>query len=259
MGNAVLAIQDLTYSWPGQREPLFGSITSSFEGGLITTVLGSNGSGKTTFLNVLARRLPQSAGSLQLDGRSPTVRDFNYMLQEPSRLLFPHLTLQQNINLRRVNVSRERGHLPTLLEALFQDARVLDSYPSHCSGGQRQRAVLARAIGEIAAFPVTLLDEPFAQISQDVKPRIYRCLRETVRQSGCVVLMVTHDVAEALIVGDQAVVISAEGLQAFDASSITNNSEYLAASDLRNAVHRALFQRSASQGPNSTVPKASAS
>ena len=190
---------------------------------------------------MLAGRLPPSTGVVTIDGRPSTVNDFNYMLQDSNRLLFPHLTLRENLALLKASAVKENNNVARISEMLFRDDKTLKQYPIHCSGGQKQRAVLGRTIADIPSFSVSLLDEPFAQISQDVKPDVYSFLRGIVQRSDCHVLMVTHDISEAMIVGDQVVVISSEAPQVFDVSVVTDAATYVKASAMRNAVRRAIF------------------
>lgn len=221
--------------------PLFGPITKRFERGKITTLLGPNGTGKTTFLNVIAGRLQPSTGVVRIGGCQPSINDFNYMPQDSNRLLFPHLTLRQNLRLLKdksvIGKLKEIG----IVEQFFPNQEVLDKYPDHCSGGQKQRTVLCRALSDIPNFPVVLFDEPFAQISQDVKPRIYALLHKIVGESGAIALLVTHDIPEALIVGDQVMVLSKKGSEVFDASNVSDFESYFKASQLRDKVWRMAF------------------
>ena len=163
------------------------------------------------------------------------------MPQESARLLFPHLTLRQNIALLKRTPARGASKDTGVIKQLFPEEEVLDKYPGHCSGGQKQRTVLCRTISDIPNFPVTLCDEPFAQISQDVKPDVYALLQTIVRASGAIVFLVTHDIPEALIIGDQAMILSKTGPQIFDASGVTDAESYLRASQLRDDVRRAAF------------------
>ena len=255
--QAVLEIDDLHFSWADQYVPVFGPITLAFENGNITTVLGSNGSGKTTFLNVISQRLVPTKGHVYVEGKLAKQADFNYMLQDASRLLFPHLKMGENIALWTKEAVKRQKLVNELKNILFQDGRILDYHPHKCSGGQRQRAVLCRALAEVSAFPVTLLDEPFAQISQDVKPKIYRVLHDTVKDAHRTLIMVTHDVAEAVIVGDRTVVITPDGPRTWDVTNITNSVSYLAYSELRNDIQRTLFLSGTAQMNNEKLSQSS--
>lgn len=236
----ILELENLCFSWPNQAKALFGPISVRFETCTITTLLGPNGTGKTTLLNVMADRLSPSSGTIRIGGQQPSINDFNYMPQNSERLLFPHLTLRENIELSK-NSKATGLSQESVVRQLFPNNEVLDKYPGHCSGGQRQRTVLCRAISDIPNFPVTLLDEPFAQISQDVRPAIYGLFQTIVRASGAVVVLVTHDIPEALIIGDQVMTLSKGAPMVFNASSVNDAESYLLASRLRDDIRRAAF------------------
>jgi len=236
----VLEVTDLSFSWPGSSNLLFGPLSVSFERGLITALLGPNGVGKTTLLNVLGYRLKPTAGKVLLNGESLSIDEFNYMIQSSDRQLFPHLTLRQNIDIQ------QRSHHITankndLMNLLFMNDHILEQYPTRCSGGQRQRAVLCRTILDIPYFPVTMLDEPFAQISQDIKPKIYTYLQDIVHKFKAIMLVVTHDISEALILSHRVIVVHDGKVKLFDVSEITNIASFLNASHLRDAIQKAMF------------------
>jgi ABC-type nitrate/sulfonate/bicarbonate transport system ATPase subunit len=243
----LLEMCELSFSWTRNAAPLFGPLNMSAEKGKIITLLGSNGTGKTTLLKVIAHRLSPSTGHVKVARRPSEINDFNYMIQDSARLLFPHLSLNQNLALRKSSKQESTSELTHLL---FPDSQVLSRYPSQCSGGQRQRAVLCRAIEDMAAFPVTLLDEPFAQVSQDVKARVYSVARKIVQEADRVALVVTHDIPEALILGDSVAVLSSSVLHIFDASGVVDNASFLEAVELRDKVRRATISTCGSTSPN---------
>lgn len=238
--SLLLKLSKLSFQWSGQNEMLFGPIEMEFLPGTITTVLGPNGSGKTTILNIIAGRILPSSGDVLIANRAASKDDFNYMLQDSARLLFSHLTLRENLLIGRgheqINTALKR-----VISILFPDADVLDKYPNECSGGQRQRAVLCRAIVDIERFPVTLLDEPLSQVSQDIKPHVYELIREIVKKSNRVVLMVTHDISEALIIGNSTMVLSQGTPIVFDTSCVTDAITLVKAGTLRERVQRAIL------------------
>ena len=210
-------------------------VTLRLPPGSVTGLLGPNGCGKTTLLDVLSSRLPPTSGRVRLQGRAPALTDFNYLPQDFSRLLFRHLTLRQNIELLRPVASRN-GVLPTLVDALFSDTDTLCRPPGKCSGGQKQRAALCRAIADVAAFPATLLDEPFSQLSREHKPLLYDSLRTQVAHSAAIALVVTHDIHEALLLSDFVAVFSPDGLTCHDARHVASPDDLLRTDPVRNAI-----------------------
>lgn len=241
MRTSELRLSNLSFAWASHMTYLFSPIDAEFEQGTITTILGLNGVGKTTLLNLIARRISPSTGEILVQNRPAVFSDFNYMLQDSSRLLFPHLTLGQNLALKKHTGDALTAGVLNLTSLLFPDPSILSQYPGNCSGGQRQRAVLCRTINDMPSFPVTLLDEPFSQISQDVKADLYSALRVVARQHDRAVILVTHDLPEAVIVGDMVAILSLAGLHRFDASGITDISSFARASRLRDQVQECLF------------------
>ncbi len=243
----MLVVKDLTFAWSKQSEWLFGPLNFSFNKCSITAILGPNGVGKTTLLNIIGDRLSPNSGTVTFDGNHANADNFNYMLQNSERQLFPHLILHDNIYLSRNLNPEGKRFANKAVDLLFADRSILSHYPKYCSGGQQQRAVLCRAIHDISCFPVTLLDEPFAQISQDVKPEVYSLIKESVSKSETIVLVVSHDISEALILADRIVVISSQEPMVFDAQSVIDARSFVDAFQLRDDILKALFQANESQ------------
>ncbi len=235
-----LEIEKLVFSWPGQVSPLFGPLTLSFEQGISTAIIGPNGVGKSTFLNVLSCRVSASSGSMKLGELPPTQADFNYMLQDPGRLLFSHLRLEQNLYLTRSR-NRKATIDDDLLEAFLPSSEILHKLPHKCSVGQRQRAVLLRTLLDLPDFPITLLDEPFSSISRDARSGMYASLKRAVSESSRILIFVTHDLIEACILGDKVIVIKEEQLHQFDASTISSEDDLDSATELRDGIQRAML------------------
>lgn len=215
MNESALSLINLSFSWNGSSAPIFSSIEQDFAPGTITTILGSNGCGKTTLLRCIAHRLPYS-GEVRVSGELARSEDFNYLPQDYARVLFDHLTLKENVLVQKGSPNVDEA----LLSLLFPDESVLGKYPSRCSGGQKQRAVLCRAILDAYKFPVTMLDEPFSQLSQEIKLPLFRSIRDVVDSSRVIVLCVTHDLIDALILGDSVIVMNNGIFQLFDASNV---------------------------------------
>jgi osmoprotectant transport system ATP-binding protein len=179
------------------------------------TMLGPSGSGKTTTLRAIAGFEQPDEGRIELRGRDvsslpPYARDVNTVFQDYA--LFPHMTVQENVEygLRVKKVARaERRQRAAEALSLVQ----LDGYgarkPAQLSGGQRQRAGVARAL---AADPgVLLMDEPFSAVDPVVRERLqseFLRLQESVRKT---IVFVTHDIEEAVRIGDRIAVMSQGG------------------------------------------------
>jgi len=237
-----LSVENLSFAWLEREEELFGPISFDFPEGKVTALLGANGTGKSTLLNVLAQRIPSTRGIVRFLDKPAVAKDFNYMLQHPDRLLFRHLSLLQNIRLtKKLGAIDETDEKE--VSVFFPDQQPLDRYPWQCSVGQRQRAVLLRSFLDIESFPATLLDEPFASISRDSKIQIYKLVRARVESTGRALVFVTHDLSEACILADVAIVLSDGICRQFDVSAIHHENDFLSATNLRDELQRAMLAR----------------
>jgi osmoprotectant transport system ATP-binding protein len=181
------------------------------EAGEFVALVGPSGSGKTTLLKSINRLVEPDEGTIRIDGRH--VRDvpvaelrhgIGYVIQSVG--LFPHMNVAENIGIvpRLMGASAE-GRVAELLALVALPAEMAERYPRELSGGQAQRVGFARAL---AAGPkLMLMDEPFGAldpITRDALGRSYRALHERL---GLTTLMVTHDLAEALLLADRVVVL----------------------------------------------------
>ena len=187
----------------GSREVLHG-LNLSLAPGEFVAVVGRSGCGKSTLLRLLAGLEHLTAGAVSLDGKGSAGihPDVRIMFQD-ARLL-PWRTVLQNVALGLPNEGRAMA-LAALAEVGLADRA--DEWPHKLSGGQRQRVALARAL--VHQPRLLLLDEPLGAL--DALTRIeMQCLIERLwQQHGFTVLLVTHDVAEAVTLGDRVVLIDA--------------------------------------------------
>ncbi|HEY2385529.1 MAG TPA: ABC transporter ATP-binding protein [Candidatus Binatia bacterium] len=183
--------------------------------GELLVLLGASGSGKTTTLKMINRLVEPSAGQVLLDGSDAAAmaphelrRRIGYAFQQIG--LFPHLTIAQNVGItpRLLGWSPERiarrvDELLDLVElapATFRDRR-----PAELSGGQQQRVGVARAL---AAEPAVLLfDEPFGALDPLTRDRLQQSLRAIRARVDVTIVFVTHDMVEALLLGDRIAVM----------------------------------------------------
>ena len=186
--------------------------------GAVIVLFGPSGAGKSTIVRAIAGLIHPDRGRVRLgddvwcdveSGRSvnPQQRRIGYVSQDPA--LFPHLTVFANIEYGIAHLSRSarREQTDALIEALGLDS-LRDRYPRQLSGGEAQRVALARAVAP--APRLLLLDEPFAALDAPTRALLRRQLRAVIERLQIPALLVTHDRAEAIAVGDQMVVI-AEG------------------------------------------------
>lgn len=186
--------------------------------GRITVLVGSSGSGKTTLLRCVNRMVNPTSGRVLID--DDDVADLNavelrrqigYVMQESG--LLPHRKVIDNIGtVPTLNGgSRKQVHARglELMDLVGLDREMAHRYPSELSGGQRQRVGVARAL---AASPnLLLMDEPFGAVDPIVRAELQHQVRELQRQLGATILFVTHDITEALTLGDHIVILATGG------------------------------------------------
>ena len=175
--------------------------------GEFVTLLGPSGSGKTTTLRLIAGLLPQSRGTIEIDGLDmsrvpPHRRDLGMIFQNYA--LFPHLTAARNIafplemrRVRRPEIKRRVAEALTLVKL----EGLAERYPRQLSGGQQQRIALARAV--VFNPHLLLMDEPLGALDKKLRDALQLELIHISRQIGATVVYVTHDQEEALILSDR--------------------------------------------------------
>jgi molybdate transport system ATP-binding protein len=185
--------------------------------GEVLALLGPNGSGKSTTLRALTGLLPLSGGRVALDGTvledparrvriAPEKRPIALMFQD--YLLFPHMTALENVafglRCRGIDKKVAREKAAQTLARLDLEA-VTEARPGSMSGGQQQRVAMARAL--VTDPRLLLLDEPLAALDVSIKTNVRRLLREVLRKSSAANILVTHDLLDAVALGDRMVVI----------------------------------------------------
>jgi osmoprotectant transport system ATP-binding protein len=207
---AAIEFVNVNYRINGNRT-LISDLNLSIRRGETLMLLGRSGSGKTTTLKLINRLLAQSEGKVLVDGRSTSEwdiiqlrRHIGYAIQEAG--LFPHYTVEENIalvpRLERWDVARIAARVREVLHLVgLPYEQYARRYPDELSGGQRQRVGLARAL---AADPeILLMDEPFGALDPITRAELqheFMQLRKTLSKT---IVFVTHDVAEALMLGDR--------------------------------------------------------
>ena len=193
----------------GEPAEVIRSVSFTIGRGEIVSIVGPSGCGKTTLLNLVCGLLPLSSGGVawygrELDGVPPRA---GYMLQKD--LLLPWRTAFENaalgLQIHGVGRGERRDRVMALLDRLGL-AGFADYYPSDLSGGMRQRVALARAF---AGDPdVLLLDEPFSALDFQTKLLIERDTARLVRGTERSLLLITHDIEEAVTLSDRVIVLS---------------------------------------------------
>ena len=185
--------------------------------GQLLVLLGGSGSGKTTTLKMINRLIEPTAGAVRIDGTETSTipgselrRRVGYVFQQVG--LFPHMTVAENVGVTPAllgwSSDRIRVRVDELLTLVELDqSSVRDRYPDELSGGQQQRVGVARAL---AGDPsILLLDEPFGSLDPLTRQRLQDSLVRIRREVGLTAVFVTHDMVEALLLGDRIAVMNA--------------------------------------------------
>jgi osmoprotectant transport system ATP-binding protein len=211
---AAIAFEDVSFQTQ-QGRMLLDSISLAVEAGSTAAILGRSGSGKTTLMRTVNRMIEFTGGDVMVNGQSVRSADLiqlrcgiGYVIQETG--LFPHFSVERNVGLvleaegrgREERTQRSRELLGTVG---LDPESFAGRYPHQLSGGQRQRVGLARAL---AADPkILLMDEPFGALDPLTRAEMQDMLRGLMRQLNKTVLLVTHDLDEALFLADRIVLL----------------------------------------------------
>jgi osmoprotectant transport system ATP-binding protein len=223
MTKEAIVFDRVTKTFPKAAKPSVHETSLTVEQGEFVTILGTSGSGKTTLLKMVNRIIEPTSGTISVFGNN--IRDLpitklrssiGYVIQQIG--LFPHMTIEQNIasvphilgwekrkTAERVDTLMDLVHLPSSFKA---------RYPRQLSGGQQQRVGIARAMAGDPAL--LLMDEPFGAIDAITRAKLQEDFLAIQKQLGKTVLFVTHDVDEALKLGNRVVVMNEGTIQQAD-------------------------------------------
>ena len=190
-------------------------LSLTVETGQITVFVGPSGCGKTTALRMINRMIEPSSGRILIDGDDVTSRpeaqlrrEIGYVIQGAG--LFPHRTVLDNVAtvpiLQGVSRREARTSALDLLERVGLAANLGERYPAQLSGGQQQRVGVARALA--ADPPVLLMDEPFSAVDPVVRDDLQQELLRLQGELGKTIVLVTHDIDEAIRLGDKVAVFA---------------------------------------------------
>jgi osmoprotectant transport system ATP-binding protein len=208
--DGTIAVRDLTLEAPSHR---------------LTVLVGPSGSGKTTSLRMVNRMIDPSEGRIWIDERDVALvkpaelrRGIGYVIQQGG--LFPNKTVLDNIATvpRLLGQTRQtaRRNALQLLERVGLSAELARRYPAQLSGGQQQRVGVARALA--ADPPIMLMDEPFSAVDPVVRAQLQKQLLHLQADFGKTIIFVTHDIDEAIKIGDYIAVVRVGGTLAQFAS-----------------------------------------
>lgn len=200
-------------SFDGGASFAVAALDLEIAGGSFVALVGESGSGKSTLLKTINRLVEPSAGSVSIGGEPVDAQDpadlrrhIGYVFQNIG--LFPHMSVAENIMIiPRIGVNETVNQVPELLDLVGLPEDVADRLPSELSGGQQQRVGVARAL---AGEPgLMLMDEPFGALDPVTRDQLGEAYRALHDELGLTTIMVTHDMAEALLIADRILVMSA--------------------------------------------------
>jgi osmoprotectant transport system ATP-binding protein len=219
-GRSASAVEfrDVIKRYPGQIEPAIEDLSFEVPAGEICVLVGPSGCGKTTALRLVNRMIELSAGDILIEGESVRARPaaelrrgIGYVIQQIG--LFPHLTVAGNIatvpRLLDWDKRRIARRVEELLELVSLPPEMGRRYPAQLSGGQRQRVGVARALA--VDPPLMLMDEPFGAIDPINRERLQNQFLRLQSEIKKTILFVTHDIDEAIKMGDRVAVLEKGG------------------------------------------------
>ncbi len=211
--NPLVEIADVSKRYADQ--PALHPTNLSVERGKTTVLIGPSGCGKSTLLRLIIRLIAPDTGTVAFDGVQITQENvemlrhrIGYVIQEGG--LFPHLTAHANILLLARHLGKSENETKPRLSELCELTRfsenLLARYPVELSGGQRQRVGLMRAL--MLSPELLLLDEPLGALDPLVRASLQQDLKEIFARLQQTALLVTHDLAEAVYLGDGIVLMN---------------------------------------------------
>jgi osmoprotectant transport system ATP-binding protein len=210
--------EHVTKRYPGSDSPAVEDLTLDIPAGDICVLVGPSGCGKTTAMRMANRMVEMDSGDILLGEQSVRARpparlrrEMGYVIQQVG--LFPHRTIAQNIATVPILLGWDRNRIDArvreLLELIRLDPALGERYPAQLSGGQQQRVGVARALA--ADPPVMLMDEPFGAIDPINRERLQNEFLRLQAEIRKTILFVTHDIDEAIKMGDRIAVMRVGG------------------------------------------------
>lgn len=201
---------------------VLNDFTMHLEPGEFISVIGGSGSGKTTVLKLINGLLTPEQGTIYIEDKN--IVDYNmndlrrhigYVIQSIG--LFPHMNIHDNIayvlNLQKIDSAIIENRIQELLRITGLDGDLLSRFPDEVSGGQKQRVGLARAL---AAKPtILLMDEPFSAVDEITRHALQDEIKQIHKELNLTIFFITHDIREALRLGDRVMVMKDGAIEQF--------------------------------------------
>ena len=217
----MIRLENVSKVYPGAASPAVSELNLEVGEGEIAVLVGPSGCGKTTTLKMINRLIEPTSGRIEVAGQdvmaldpSDLRRGIGYVIQQIG--LFPHRTIAENIatvpRLLRWDAARIEARVNELIEVVDLEKSMRDRYPAELSGGQRQRVGVARALA--VDPPVMLMDEPFGAVDPIVRARLQDQFLEIQARIRKTIVLVTHDIDEAIKLGDKIAILQNGGVLA---------------------------------------------
>lgn len=214
----MISLEHVGVTYPGTSSPAVDDLSLEVDEGEIVVLVGPSGCGKTTTLKTINRLVEPTTGTVLVDGTDVTAvpvhelrRGIGYVVQSSG--LLPHRTVRQNVGTvpRLLGWEQDRiaARVEELVELMGLLPELLERYPGELSGGQQQRVGVARALA--ADPPVLLMDEPFGAVDPIVRHRLQDELLDLQARVAKTIVLVTHDVDEAVRLADRVAVLRVGG------------------------------------------------
>ncbi|HUB97929.1 MAG TPA: ABC transporter ATP-binding protein [Stellaceae bacterium] len=202
----IIRFDDVGLALGGQA--ILENVSLTVRKGEFLCVIGPSGCGKTTLLRLLAGLVEPTAGRVLYDGEraAPGRRDIALMFQDYTKALLPWRTAYGNVSLALEAMGKTKSSRHDIIMTLLDSvglAREADRYPSQLSGGMQQRVQIARCLAQEPA--ALLMDEPFGALDAITRQALQDDIQEIAARSNATVLFVTHDLEEAIYLGDRVV------------------------------------------------------
>ncbi|MCW2712273.1 MAG: transporter ATP-binding protein [Marmoricola sp.] len=215
ISGAEIRLENVVKRYPGQQAAAVDGLSLVVPAGEIVMFVGPSGCGKTTSLKMINRLIEPTSGSIHIgdqdisgQGADQLRRTIGYVIQGGS--LFPHMTVARNIAIVPKLLGWEAGRIAERVDELLElvnldPAKYRDRYPRELSGGQQQRVGVARGLA--ADPPVILMDEPFGAVDPITRQRLQDELLSIQRELRKTIVCVTHDIDEAIKLGDRILIL----------------------------------------------------
>lgn len=215
VSGAEIVFDNVEKVYPGQKVPAVNKLSLTIPAGEIVMFIGPSGCGKTTSLKMINRLHDPSSGTITIDGDPITSknpdelrRTIGYVIQGGS--LFPHMTVGENIGLVPGLLNWDKAKIAKRVDELLdmvslEPGKYRDRFPRELSGGQQQRVGVARGLA--ADPPVILMDEPFGAVDPITRQKLQDELLSIQRELRKTIVCVTHDIDEAIKLGDRILIL----------------------------------------------------